>query len=87
MDQKNTWLLQLTITYLLLTAFMKSDLNKLVKKLIHIDFQYLSPQFSIDFLDLVKKKGVYPYQYMNSFENFFKNKVPDRCEFFSSLKN
>ena len=29
---------------------------------------------------------MYPYEYMNSFKKFFKNKLPDRSEFFSSLK-
>ena len=38
------------------------------------------------FLELVKEKGVYPYEYLNSFERFFEDKLPDKCEFFSSLK-
>ena len=32
------------------------------------------------------KKGIYPYEYMGSFEMFSEDKLPDRCEFFSSLK-
>ena len=30
---------------------------------------------------------MYPYEYVNSFKKFFNDKLPDRCEFFSSLKN
>ena len=51
------------------------------------DFKYLSQEFSSDLLELVKQKGVYPYEYMNSFGKFFDEKLPDRCEFFSSLKD
>ena len=36
---------------------------------------------------LVKEKGIYPYEYMDSFKKFSENKLPDRCEFFSSLKD
>ena len=40
-----------------------------------------------EFLKLVKQKGVYPYEYMDSFKKFSEDKLPDRCEFFSSLKD
>ena len=39
------------------------------------------------FLELVKQKEVYLYEYMDSFKRFSENKLPDRCEFFSSLKD
>ena len=51
------------------------------------DFKYLSQEFSGDFLELVKQKGVYPYEYMDSLEKFSEEKLPDRCEFHSSLKD
>ena len=38
-------------------------------------------------LELVKQKGVYPYDYMSSFKKFSNKKLPDRCEFLSSLKH
>ena len=65
--------------------FMNSSLNKLVKNVSDNYFKYLSQEFS-DLLKLVKQKGVYPYKYMNSFEKFSENKLPDRCEFFSLKK-
>ena len=37
-------------------------------------------------LELVKQKGVYPYDYMDSFKKFSNKKLPDRWEFLSSLK-
>ena len=45
-----------------------------------------SQEFSGDLLELVKPKGVYPYEYMGSFEKFPEDKFPDKCDYFSSLK-
>ena len=66
--------------------FMNSSLDSLVKNLSDNDFKYLSEEFSGELLELVKEKGVYPYEYMDSFKSFSQNKLPDKCEFFSSLK-
>ena len=51
------------------------------------DVIYLSEEFSGEFLRLVKQKGVYPYEYMGSFKKFSEDKLPDKCKFFSSLKD
>ena len=67
--------------------FMNSSLHALVKNLSDSDFKYLSEEFSSDLLELVKQKPVYPYEYMDSFKRFFDEKLPDRCKFFSSLKD
>ena len=66
---------------------MNCSLDPLVKNLSDNDFKYLSEQFSEELLRLVKQKGVHPYEYMNSFEKFSENKLPDKCKFFSSLKD
>ena len=47
--------------------FMKSSLDSLVKNLMDQDFKYLSEEYSGELLELVKEKGVYPYEYMDSF--------------------
>ena len=67
--------------------FMNSSLDALFKNLSDNDFKYLSQEFSGDLLELVKQKGVYPYEYMDSFKNFSEDKLPDRCKFFNSLKD
>ena len=67
--------------------FMNSSLDSLVKNLIDEDFMHLSEKFNDELLKLVKRKGVYPYEYMNSFKRFSEDKLPDKCEFFSSLKD
>ena len=66
---------------------MNFSLDSVVKNLSDNDFKYLSEEFSGEFLKLVKQKGVYPYKYMDSFKKFSEDKVPDRCKFFSSLKD
>ena len=67
--------------------FMKSSLDLLVKNLGNRDFRYLSEEYSAELLGLVKEKGVYPYAYMDSFKKFHEDKLPDKCEFLSSLKD
>ena len=67
--------------------FMNSGLDSLGKNLSDNDFKYLPEEFSGEFLELVKQKGVYSYEYMDSFKNFSENKLTDRCKFFSSLKD
>ena len=47
----------------------------------------MSQEFSSEFLELVKQKGVHPYEYMNSFKKFSEDKLPDRSIFSSSLKD
>ena len=66
---------------------MKSSLDSLIKNLSSDDFKYLSEEFSGELLELVKEKGVYPYKYMDSFERFSENKLPDMSKFFCSLKD
>ena len=66
---------------------MNYSLELLLKNLTDKDFKYLSQEFNGEQLNSVKQKGLYPYEYMDSFEKFFEDKLPDRCEFYSSLKD
>ena len=65
---------------------MNSSLNKLVKNLSDESFKYLVEEFSSGNLELLKEKGVYPYEYMSSFERFNEEKLPARKYFYSSKK-
>ena len=67
--------------------FMNFSLDALVKNLSDNDFKYLSEEFSGDLLKLVKQKGVYLYEYMDSFKTFSENKLPDKRKFSSSLND
>ena len=48
---------------------------------------HLSQEFSGNLLELVKQKGVYLYEYMDSFKKFSDDKLPDICKFFSFLRD
>ena len=67
--------------------FMNSSLNKLVRNLNDKDFKYLSEEFSGTKLKLVKEKGIYPYKYFNSIKRFNEDELPNKRNFFSSLKD
>ena len=67
--------------------FMNSSFDSLVKNLSDNDFKISSKEFSGEFLELVKQKGVHPYEYIDSFKKFLENKLPDRSKSFSSLKD
>ena len=67
--------------------FMNSSLDSLVKYFSDNDFTYLPEKFNGELLKLVKEIGVYPYEYMKSFQKFSEDKLPDKCEFFNSLKD
>ena len=66
---------------------MNSGLDALVNNLADNDFKYLSHKFNGEQLNLKKQKGVYPYEYINSSEKFSEDKLPDKCEIYSSLKD
>ena len=67
--------------------FINSSLDVLVKNLTDNPFKHSLENFSSELLRLVKQKGVYPYEFMGSFKKLFDAKLPDRCEFFISLKD
>ena len=47
--------------------FMNSSLDKLVIYLSDNDFKYLTEELGSKNLELLKQKGAYPYEQMNSF--------------------
>ena len=65
---------------------MNSSLDKLVKNLSDEDFKYLVEEFGPEYLEILKQKGAYPYEYMNNFERFNEEKLPPRKYLFSSTK-
>ena len=66
--------------------FMNSSLDKLIKNLVDNNFKYLLEEFGHENLEILKQKGAYPYEYMNSFERFGEDTLPARKYFFSSTK-
>ena len=66
--------------------FMSSSLEKLSDNLSEDDFIYAKKYFTdpVQF-NLMKRKGVYPYDYMDSFSKFNDTELPEREEFYSLL--
>ena len=67
--------------------FMNCSLDKLVKNLNDKDFKYFSEELSDEKLKLLKEKGIYPFEYMDSFKRFNEDELLDKSKFFSSLKD
>ena len=64
--------------------FLLSSLDKLVKGIEEFPIMNkLMPEENKR--QLLLKKGIYPYEYMDSFERFGKTKLPEKEKFYSSL--
>ena len=65
--------------------FMAASLDKLVNNLPKDDFKNLTRYYTDDKLSLLTRKGVYPYEYMDSLEKSKETKLPPREAFYSRL--
>ena len=65
--------------------FMASPLANLAKALPDNKYIYTSEAFSGEKLALMKEKGVYPYDYIDSFQKFSQTQLPKRDDFYSHL--
>ena len=86
MEKYMAFMLGNQLTFLDSFQFMSSSLDKLVSNLPRESFKYSSQRFKGTKLDLMIRKGVYPYDYMDSFDKFNK-KLPMKEEFYSILNN
>ena len=66
--------------------FINSSLDILVKNLSDEDFKQSVEEFCSKNLGLLKQKGAYPYEYMNSFGRFNEEKLPARKYFLVEQK-
>ena len=67
--------------------FMSTSLSKLVNNLPETAFQNVGKYYTKEKLDLIKRKGVYPYEYMDSIERFKETRLPPKESFYSSLND
>ena len=67
--------------------FMSSSLDKLVSNLPKEAFEYTSEECTGKKLSLMSQKGVYPYDFMDSFEKFDQTELPTREQFYSILND
>ena len=66
--------------------FMSSSLDNLVKNLPDEASKYTQQEFEEEF-ELMKRKGVYPYDYMDSFDKFEETELPTQEQFYSLLND
>ena len=50
--------------------FMNSSIEKLVKNLLDGDLKHLTEEFGSNYLELLKQKDAYPYEYMDKHQIF-----------------
>ena len=67
--------------------FMSSSLDNLVKNLPDEAFKYTQQEFKKEQFNLMKQKGVYPFDHMDSFQKFVKTELPTKEQFYSILNN
>ena len=67
--------------------FMNQSLSNLAKNLPEEAFKHTKKVFKDDKFKLMKQNGVYPYDYMDSFEKFNETQLPSQNDFFSQMNN
>ena len=65
--------------------FMRSSIEALVNNLPKNSFKNISKYYTPEQVELIKQKGFYPYEYMDSIEKFKEDKPPPQKAFFSKL--
>ena len=86
MEKYMAFMLGNNLTFLDSFQFMGSSLEKLVSNLPKESLKYTSKIFKGTKIDLMSKKGVYPYDFMDSFDKF-DEKLPTKEEFYSILND
>ena len=86
MEKYMAFMLGEHLTFIDSFQFMSSSLDKLVNNLPKESLKYTSERFQGMKLNLMSKKGVYPYDYIDSFDKF-NQKLPTKEDFFSIMNN
>ena len=75
------------LTFIDSFQFMSSSLDKLVGNLPDESFKYTKERFEKEIFQIIKQKGVYPYDYMDSFDKFNETELPKKEDSYSILNN
>ena len=87
MEKYMAFMLGNHLTFLDSFQFMSSSLDKLVSNLPNDAFMYTSEEFQDKKLKLMSQKGVYPYDYMDSFDRYDEQTLPAKKEFYSIMND
>ena len=86
MEKYMAFMLGNHLTFIDSFQFMSSSLEKLVSNLPREAFKYTSQLYKGKELDLMTRKGVYPYDFMDSIDKF-NTGLPSKEEFYSILND
>ena len=86
MEKYMAFMLGNHLTFIDSFQFMSSSLEKLSNNLPDEAFRYTKEVFKNNF-QLMKQKGIYPYDYMDSFEKFNETELPTIKDFYSILND
>ena len=87
MEKYMAFMLVNHLTFIDSFQFMSSSLDRLVSNLPKDDLIYTSQVFKGKRLNLMSQKGVYPYDFMDSFEKFDQMELPTKDQFYSVLND
>ena len=87
MEKYMAFMLGNHLTFIDSFQFMSSSLEKLVSNLPKETLKYTSKRFKGDKFDLMIRKGIYPYDYMDSFDKFEDTVLPTKDQFYSLLND
>ena len=87
MEKYMAFMLGNHLTFINSFQFMSSSLDKLVSNLPKEVLKYTSEVFKGKRFDLMSQKGVYPYDFMDSFEKFDQTELPTKDQFYSVLND
>ena len=87
MEKYMAFMLGNHLTFINSFQFMSSSLDKLVSNLPKDNLIYTSKVFKGKRLNLMSQKGVYPYDFMDSFEKFNQMELPTKDQFYSILND
>ena len=65
--------------------FTPKGLDVLAKTLADDEFRYLRESYTSNHFGLIRRKDIYPYDYVDSFDRFDETKLPSQDAFFSKL--
>ena len=75
------------ITFIDSLQFYKGSLDTLASNLEDKDFKYLTSEFGIDKLEILKRRDAYRYEWVDSYEKFKHTSLPEKKYFYSLLKD
>ena len=65
----------------------KGPLDTLISNLEDNDFKHLMSEFTVDKLEILKRKDAYPYEWVDFYEKFEYLNLPDKKDFYSPLRD